>query len=81
MLNAIDHYNILRLVLGLVSHSQNLNLKHSKTDQERKDMKIIIGKIGDDLCPILAILSFLKVGGSYCSVGSQKHPYQIKICG
>ena len=28
----------------------SINLKHSKTDQERKDIKIIIGKTGDDLC-------------------------------
>lgn len=43
----------------------SINLKHSKTDQERKGVKIIIGKTGDDLCPILAMLNFLKVRGSH----------------
>ena len=43
----------------------SINLKHSKADQERKGMKIIIGKTGDDLCPISAVLNFLKVRGSY----------------
>ena len=28
-------------------------------------MKIIIGKTGDDLCPISAMLNFLKVRGTY----------------
>ena len=43
----------------------SINLKHSKTDQERKGMKIIIGKTGDDLCAISAMLNFLKVRRSY----------------
>ena len=43
----------------------SINLKHSKTDQERKGMKIIIGKVKEDLCPISAMLNFLKVRGSY----------------
>ena len=42
----------------------SINLKHSKIDQERKGIKIIIGKTGDDLCPISAMLNFLKVRGS-----------------
>ena len=40
-------------------------MKHSKTDQERKGMKVIIGMVKDDLCPILPIPNFLKVKGSY----------------
>ena len=43
----------------------SINLKHSKTDQERKGMRIIIGKVKDDLYPISAMLYFLKVRGSY----------------
>ena len=43
----------------------SINLKHSKTDQERKGIKIIIGKTGDDLCPISAMLNFLKVRGTH----------------
>ena len=42
-----------------------LKLKHSKTNQERKGIKIIIGKTGDDLCPISTMLSFLKFRGSH----------------
>ena len=43
----------------------SINLKHSKTNQERKGIKLIIGKTGDDLCPISAMLNFLKVRGPY----------------
>ena len=43
----------------------SINLKHSKTVQERKGMKIIIGKTGDDLCPISAMLNFLKIRGTH----------------
>ena len=43
----------------------SINLKHSKTNQERKGMKIIIGKTGDDLCPITAMLNVPKIRGSY----------------
>ena len=43
----------------------SINLKHSKTDQERKGMKIIIGKVKEDLCVIFAMLNFLKIRGSY----------------
>ena len=39
----------------------SIKLKHSKTDQKRKGIKIVIGKTGDDLCPIMALLSYLKV--------------------
>ena len=63
----------------------SINLKHSKTDQERKGMKIIIGKTGDDLCPISAMLNFLKVRGThpgplFCRK-SGAPPIKIKICG
>ena len=33
----------------------SIKLKYSKTDQERKGVKIAIGKTGDDLCPIIVI--------------------------
>ena len=39
-------------------------LKHSKTDQARKDMRIVIGKTNDDLCPVATLLVYLKVRGS-----------------
>ena len=40
-------------------------LKHSKTDQGRKGMKIVIGKTTDDLCPVAALLAYLNVRGSH----------------
>ena len=40
-------------------------IKQSKTDQERKGMKIIIGKTDDDLCPVAALLTYLNVRGSH----------------
>ena len=43
----------------------SIKLKQSKTDQERKGVKIIIGATTNDLCPITAILNFLKVRGSH----------------
>ena len=39
-------------------------LKHSKTDQVRKGMRIVIGKTDDDSCPVTALLTYLKVRGS-----------------
>ena len=41
----------------------SIKLKHSKTDEERKGIKI--GKTEDNLCPIIAMLNFLKVRGSH----------------
>ena len=38
-------------------------MKQSKTDQERKGIKIIIGKTDDDLCPVAALLIYLNVKG------------------
>ena len=35
----------------------SLLLRHSKTDQACKGVKIVIGKTGDDLCPIAALLA------------------------
>ena len=40
-------------------------LKHSKTDQARKGMKIVVGKTGDDLCPVRALLTYLNARGSH----------------
>ena len=60
----------------------SIKLKHSKTNQERKGVKIVIGKTGDDLCPLSAMLSFLKVRESHpglSSVGSQEHLYQNRF--
>ena len=40
-----------------------VNLKCSKTDQLGKGVDIYIGKTGDDICPVAAILSFLAIRG------------------
>ena len=37
--------------------SISLRIKHSKTDQGRQGVTLIIGRIDDDLCPITALLS------------------------
>ena len=39
-------------------------IKQSKTDQARKGMKIVIGRTNDDLCPVAALLTYLKIRGS-----------------
>ena len=41
----------------------SLLLRHSKTDQARKGVKIVIGKTGDDLCPVAALLRYLAKRG------------------
>lgn len=43
----------------------SIHLKHSKTDQARKGVKIILGSTNDDLCPVSAMLAYLKVRGSH----------------
>ena len=40
-----------------------VHLKCSKTDQLQKGVDIYIGKTGDDICPIAAVLSFLAIRG------------------
>ena len=37
----------------------SLNIKCSKTDQGRVGCQVILGKTGDDLCPIMALLDYL----------------------
>ena len=40
-----------------------LQLKVSKTDQERKGISIFIGKTSDSICPVLALTSYLAIRG------------------
>ena len=52
-----------------VDNAQNpsivsLNIKHSKTDQGRVGVKAVIGRTGDDICPVLALLSYLAKRGN-----------------
>jgi len=42
----------------------SLLIKQSKTDQERKGVTVIIGKTGDDICPVSALLSYLALRGN-----------------
>ena len=37
----------------------SLKLKHSKTDQGRIGVKVVIGRTGDDICPVTALLAYL----------------------
>jgi len=37
----------------------SLLIKHSKTDQGRVGVRVILGKTGDDLCPVSALLEYL----------------------
>ena len=32
-----------------------LNIKYSKTDQGRVGVRVILGRTGDDLCPVVAL--------------------------
>ena len=42
----------------------SLHLRHSKTDPTYKGVKVYIGKTGDDLCPVSALLHYLTARGS-----------------
>ena len=44
--------------------SISLRIKHSKTDQGRQGVTIIIGRTNDDLCPIAALLDYLSLRGN-----------------
>ena len=37
----------------------SLRIKQSRTDQERVGTRVVIGKTGDDICPINALLTYL----------------------
>lgn len=39
-------------------------LCHSKTDQARRGVKVVMGWTGDDLCPVTTLLSYLAVRGN-----------------
>ena len=38
-------------------------LKSSKTDPFRRGVKVVVGKSGDDICPVVAMLAYLAVRG------------------
>lgn len=42
----------------------SLQLKQTKTDQIRKGVKVIMGRTGDELCPVTALLHYLSLRGA-----------------
>ena len=42
----------------------SLLIKQSKTDQDREGTRVVIGKTGDDLCPVSALLAYLSQRGN-----------------
>ena len=42
----------------------SLNIKQSKTDQGAVDVRVIIGRTEDDLCPVTALLEYLSRRGN-----------------
>ena len=42
----------------------SLNIKYSKTDQGRVGVRVMLGRTGDDLCPISALLNYLSRRGN-----------------
>jgi len=44
--------------------SISLRIKHSKTDQGRQGVTLVIGRTNDDLCPIAALLDYLSLRGN-----------------
>jgi len=43
--------------------SLSLRIKHSKTDQECQGFTVAIGRTGDDLCPVTALLRLSSIAG------------------
>ena len=41
----------------------SLLIKHSKTDQAREGVKVYMGKTDDDICPVKALLHYLRLRG------------------
>ena len=42
----------------------SLNIKYAKTDQGRVGVRMILGKVGDDLCPVSTLLNYLSRRGN-----------------
>ena len=41
----------------------SIRLKCSKTDQERRGVRVVVGRTGNDLCPVTALLNYLAARG------------------
>ena len=44
---------------ALSPNTISIKLKHSKTDQFKKGVKLVMGRTNDDLCPVTALLPYL----------------------
>lgn len=53
---AVDNAKLPKMV--------SLRLKHSKTDQARTGVKVVMGRTGDEICPVTALLKYLAVRGN-----------------
>ena len=61
----------------------SLLIKQSKTDQESREVKVYIGKTGNDLCPVAALLAYLSRRGDKpgpYSVGEWIASYKVQVC-
>ena len=56
-------YNDIAVNDAKVPSIISLQIKQSKTDQERAGTRVIIGKTGDDICPVNALLTYLSRRG------------------
>ena len=43
----------------------SLTLRQSKTDQVHKGVKVVVGKTGDDICPVSTLLRYLQARGCH----------------
>ena len=59
----------------------SIKLKYSNTNQERKGIKIVIGKTRDDLCPLsyAELPESQRIYPGLSSVGIQEHLYQNRF--
>ena len=67
ILDPQSHLSIKDLAADYPSAPSRISIiiKWSKADQKWKGMKIIIRKTNDDLCPVAALLTYLKVRSSH----------------
>ena len=50
---------------ALSPNTISIKLKHSKTDQFRKGVNLVMGRTNDNLCPVTALLSYLVHQGDH----------------
>ena len=42
----------------------SIKIKRSKTDQEGRGVRVVVGKTANDLCPVVALMNYLALRGS-----------------